>query len=115
MNLENIQKLLSLVDQFKQVKRTINNAGQEEKENDAEHSYELAILSWFLATHLEPNLNLEKILLYSLVHDLVEAYAGDTNAFNQDDLATKELREHEALQTIQREFQFFPKPNIAPV
>lgn len=112
MNLDNIQKLLGLVDQFKIVKRNIYNAGTTEKENDAEHSYELAILSWFLALEARKNdihLDFEKVIKYALAHDLVEAYAGDTDAFDQNSIATKNDREHKALERIKDEFHFFPE------
>ncbi len=112
MNLENIQKLLGLIDQFKTVKRTTRNVGQESQENDAEHSYELAIMCWFLANEIneiEVILNIEKILKYALVHDLVEAYAGDTNSFDEEAIATKNEREYKAFEIIKKEFVFFPE------
>ncbi len=112
MNLENIQKLLALIDQFKRVKRTTRNVGQEVFENDAEHSYELAVFCWFLANEInkiDASLDIEKIFKYALAHDLVEAYAGDTNSFDEEALATKDEREHLALKTIREEFMFFPE------
>lgn len=112
MNLENIQSLLALIDQFKTIKRTILNVGQEVRENDAEHSYELAMLCWFLAAGINreqsESLNLERVFKYALAHDLVEAYAGDTNTFNKDEVSTKHEREHAAFEKIKIEFIFFP-------
>lgn len=112
MTLEYIQKLLSLIDQFKRVKRTIRNVGQEIHENDAEHSYELAVFCWFLANEVnkgDASLDTEKIFKYALAHDLVEAYAGDTNSFDEEALATKDDREHAAFEKIKEEFGFFPE------
>ena len=113
MNPENIQSLLGLVDGFKKVKRVIYNAGTRERENDAEHSYELMFLSWALAVEYNKkfnrNLNIEKILVYGLVHDLVEVYADDTDAFSKDGIETKKDREEEALHMIQKTFPFLPE------
>lgn len=112
MNLEDIQKLLGLIDQFKTVKRTSRNVGQESHENDAEHSYELAIVCWFLANEInriDATLDMEKILKYALVHDLVEVYAGDTNSFDEEAVATKKEREYAAFEKIRQEFVLFPE------
>lgn len=59
------------------------------KENDAEHSWHLAIMAILLTEHAKnKNFNLEKVLKMVIVHDLVEVYAGDTFAYdiagNQD-------------------------------
>ncbi len=53
--------------------------------------------------------NKEKLLQYALVHDLVEAYAGDTY-FYRDAAADQKKKEaeHAAAQRIAREFPDFP-------
>ncbi len=111
MKLDDIQKLLTLTDQFKQIKRVVLNVGQDSRENDAEHSYELAILCWFLVIEINKtgvNLNLEKVLTYALAHDLVEAYAGDTDAFDLEAVKSKHERESQAIEKLQTNFQYFP-------
>jgi putative hydrolase of HD superfamily len=51
----------------------------QENENDAEHSYALAMTAWFLAPHF-PHLDRDEVIRMALAHDLVELYAGDTFA-----------------------------------
>lgn len=114
MNLDDIQNLLILIDQFKLVKRSVINAGQEkiENENDVEHSYELAVFAWFLAQKANEqgdDLNIEKVIKYALTHDLVEAYAGDTDAFDEDALETKHEREEQAFHMLKEKFSYFPE------
>jgi 5'-deoxynucleotidase YfbR-like HD superfamily hydrolase len=74
-------------------------------ENDAEHSFLLATLGCAIARHIDPKLDLGKISQYALVHDMVEAYAGDTTIWaSADKHASKAKREEEALHVIERSF-----------
>jgi len=74
-------------------------------ENDAEHGFLLATLGCAIAQQMGPQLNLGKISQYALVHDLVEAYAGDTTIWAPAEAhATKEKREEEALELIEERF-----------
>lgn len=77
-------------------------------ENDAEHSWSLALVSCMLAPRLDPGLDIGKVCQFAVVHDLTEIYAGDTSAFAADDHhQTKEEREHEALARLTKEFSHF--------
>jgi len=53
----------------------------------------------------------EKVIVYALVHDLVEAYAGDTDPYScsSEDYLTKHTKEMDALQKIKEETTFFPQ------
>lgn len=75
------------------------------KENDAEHSFQLALVAWETNHQYNLNLNLEKILKYALVHDLVEVYAGDIDAHASKKLLnTKEQKEKKALEKLKKTF-----------
>ncbi len=78
-------------------------------ENDIEHTYKLAMCAWFIIQQEKLHLNLNKVLRYVLVHDLVETYAGDTNTFIASELATKKERESESLQRLLLEYPFLGK------
>jgi len=79
------------------------------QENDAEHSWSLALVACMLAPHVDPSLDVGKVCQFAIVHDLTEIHAGDTSAFDPDDLhQTKEEREHQAFQQIAKEFSHFP-------
>jgi 5'-deoxynucleotidase YfbR-like HD superfamily hydrolase len=79
------------------------------RENDAEHSWSLALFACALAPHIDKKLDVGKICQYATVHDLVEVYAGDTSNFaSAEKKATKEQRERLALERLRQELTAFP-------
>lgn len=78
-------------------------------ENNAEHSWSVAMLSCCLAPLIDPSLDVGKICQYATIHDLPEVYAGDTPVWGNDGLQkTKEKREAEAVEKVKHESQAFP-------
>jgi len=75
------------------------------RENDAEHSYHLALLATELAADYYPELDAGLVAQYSIVHDLPEADVGDTWTFGISDeaRAKKELAEKKATEKLIRE------------
>lgn len=73
-----------------------------ERENDVEHSYMLALTAREVARTLGLNLNMEKVMGFALVHDLIEIETGDVPTFNlsAEELALKEQREQAAREKI---------------
>jgi len=94
---------------FRNIKRVIHIPGLlEEQENDAEHSYTLAMAGWFLAQYF-PKLDRNTVIRLGLVHDLVEVHAGDTYFYAHESvLATKKQREQEAYEQLVKEWSDFP-------
>ena len=67
------------------------------RENDAEHSWHLAIMAMLLTEYADDkNFTLDKVLKMVIVHDLVEIYAGDTFAFDVKGNLEKEDKEKQA-------------------
>ena len=93
--------LIKLLTDFQKIERVINVPGLTRKENDTEHSYNLAMAAWMLITYDKLPLDIDKVLKYALVHDLVELHAGDSNALAADQMATKAEREAAALQQLE--------------
>lgn len=54
------------------------------RENDAEHSWHMAMVALTLKEYFVGKVNLEKSLKMILLHDLIEIYAGDTPAFGAE-------------------------------
>lgn len=81
------------------------------QENDVEHSYQLAMMAWFLSEQFNLSLSKEKLFKYGLAHDLVEVYAGDTPAYAVEGgintQETKKEREARAFEKIKQEFGYF--------
>lgn len=77
-------------------------------ENDAEHSYQLAMTCWSTNHQYELELDDEKILKYALIHDLVELYAGDTDAFgDKKKIAAKKKNEAAAFRKLKQNYPNF--------
>lgn len=107
--LDSLLNLVRFTHAFRQVERGTIIAGR--RENDAEHSFQLALAAWYLACTEKLPLDIGKVLRYALAHDLVERYAGDVPAYNRSPQADalKREREREALARIEQEFLEFPQ------
>ena len=96
----NLQKQLSFiveVDKVKNIMRRTLLIDGSRRENDAEHSWHLAIMAMLLTEYAEDkNFTLDRVLKMVIVHDLVEIYAGDTFAFDVQGNLEKEEKEKKA-------------------
>ena len=93
--------------EFEKVVRIARVPNGERFENDAEHSYQLAMVAWFLIEHDKLKLNRELCFMYALAHDLVEVYAGDTYVLDTKNILSKHKREKDAFKKIQKRFSNF--------
>jgi len=86
------------IDKLKLVKRqTRLLCDRSRQENDAEHSWHLALYVMILKEYSNvPDLDWLKVIKLVLIHDLVEIYAGDVFIYDQERLARKKERETEA-------------------
>jgi len=66
------------------------------RENDAEHSWHIALMAMTLAEYVPFEIDLDRVIRMALVHDLVEIYAGDTFAYDTAGYQSKDERENEA-------------------
>lgn len=75
-------------------------------ETDATHAIHLSALATAYAAEYHPELHLSTVALYALIHDIVEAYAGDTPSLglNKKQRHEKARIEKAALERIVREF-----------
>lgn len=80
-------------DRLKQVLRQTSIVGNHRRENTAEHSWHLALFAMVLAEWADEPVDLGRVLVLCLVHDLVEIDAGDTFAYDREGAATKAIRE----------------------
>lgn len=94
MSLSTALAFLREADKLKSILRqTRVTFDPERRENDAEHSWHLALMSVVLAGYGPPGLDLLSVLRMVLVHDLVEIDAGDTFLYDEVHAASKEARE----------------------
>lgn len=108
LELSRIIDLQKLILKLRSIERITYNPGAG-YENDVEHSYSLAFLAWLVAPKVAPRLDFYRLQTYSMIHDLVEVYAGDTFCFATDaELKSKPQREAQAKKRLCEEFSDFP-------
>ena len=105
---DGLVKIGKLVFDFARVHRVTYHDDGITPESDTDHTVMLSIIACALAdTFYKDELDIGLIAQYAVVHDLVEAYAGDTDTFGIGDMARKEKehREERALHMIEDQFQ----------
>lgn len=108
VDLNQMLRFVDFTNKFHQLKRKIYATGENRMENDAEHSFQLSMVAWWLISSNNLKYDLDKVIRYTLVHDLVEIYAGDT--FFYSDEESKKLKiaaEKESLKRIKKDFSEF--------
>lgn len=89
------------IDKVKQVFRQNVVIGTTRNENDAEHSWHLAIMAILLSEYVvEKEINILKVIKMVLIHDLVEIDAGDTFCYDEKANEDKEQREKRAAERL---------------
>lgn len=81
MPVDNLSKQLAFIkeiDKLKYIQRKTRLFNSDRNENDAEHSWHLAVMAIVLAEHSNEKIDLLKVLKMVLIHDIVEIDAGDT-------------------------------------
>lgn len=88
------------VDKLKDIIRQTNLTNGERKENDAEHSWHLALMAVFLSEYSKEPVDVLQVIKMVLIHDLVEIDAGDTYLYDEAGNGTKAAREQKAAERI---------------
>ncbi|MCX6215647.1 HD domain-containing protein [Spirosoma sp.] len=88
------------VDKLKYILRKTKLLGSERNENDAEHSWHLALMAVVLAEHANTAIDLLKVIKMLLIHDLVEIDAGDTFIYDSQKSHDNTEEERKAAERI---------------
>lgn len=88
------------IDKVKKIIRQTPLSDASRKENDAEHSWHIALMAYLLQEYAEEPVEVSKVMLMVLIHDLVEIDAGDTYAYDEEGAKTKDERERKAADHI---------------
>lgn len=81
------------VDRLKTVLRASTLAAADRRENDAEHSWHLALMVPVLAEYADEPIDVGHTIRLVVVHDLVEIYAGDTPLYDDAARVSQAARE----------------------
>ena len=106
---ERLEKQLSFIleiDKVKQIFRQTYLADGERKENDAEHSWHIALMAILLKEYANEEVDILHVVTMLLIHDLVEIDAGVTYAYDREGEKTKREREVAAAKRL---FGMLPK------
>ncbi|MBN2753356.1 MAG: HD domain-containing protein [Candidatus Goldbacteria bacterium] len=71
------------IDKLKSIFRKTRIFDNSRHENDAEHSYHLAMMAVILSGYSNTAIDVNKVIKMALVHDLPEIYAGDIMVYNK--------------------------------
>ncbi|WP_353719036.1 HD domain-containing protein [Dyadobacter sp. 676] len=78
MNLLKQIEFIKEIDKVKYIQRKTRLFNSQRHENDAEHSWHLALMALVLAEHSNAPIDILKVIKMVLIHDIVEIDAGDT-------------------------------------
>ena len=88
------------IDQEKNIFRQTYLADGKRNENDAEHAWHMAIMAYVLREYANEPVDIARVMLMCLIHDIVEIDAGDTYAYDAEGLKTQKARENAAKELI---------------
>ncbi len=100
---ERLQKQLDFsleIDKEKNIFRQTHLSGGGRAENDAEHAWHMAIMAYLLKEYANEPVNIGRVMIMCLIHDIVEIDAGDTYAYDDEGLKTQQAREAAARERI---------------
>ncbi len=98
------------LDKLKNVGRQTYLGDASRKENDAEHSWHLALMAFILSDYANERVDVLKAMKMALLHDVIEIDAGDTYAYDDKGNETKRERE---LKAADRIFGLLPEKQAA--
>ena len=108
MQTDNLLKQVEFIkeiDKLKYIQRKTKLFNSDRHENDAEHSWHLAMMTIVLAEHSDKPIDVLKVLKMVLIHDIVEIDAGDTFIY---DTAKNHTNTEQELIAAKRIFGLLP-------
>ncbi len=88
------------IDKEKNIVRQTHLSGHGRRENDAEHAWHMAVMAYLLREYANEEVDIARVMLMCLIHDIVEIDAGDTYAYDAEGRKTQKEREDRAKERI---------------
>ena len=98
------------IDKEKNIFRQTHLSGNGRNENDAEHAWHMAIMAYLFREYANEKVDISRVMLMCLIHDIVEIDAGDTYAYDEAGIETQKAREDAAKERI---FSILPEDQKA--
>ena len=99
MDSERLEKQISFlreIDQDKEIVRQTYLASGNRKETDSEHAWHMAVMTLVLSEYANEKIDVLRTISMLLLHDLVEVYAGDTYAYDEEGKKSQAEREQKS-------------------
>ena len=100
---ERLKKQLAFsleIDKEKNIFRQTHLSGHGRNENDAEHAWHMAIMAYLLREYANEEVDIARVMLMCLIHDIVEIEAGDTYAYDTEGKKSQNAREDAAKEKL---------------
>ncbi|RIJ47702.1 HD domain-containing protein [Maribellus luteus] len=110
---EDLQKQIEFIkeiDKIKYIRRRTKLFNSDRNENDAEHSWHLALMAMVLSEYADEKIDLCKVIKMVLIHDIVEIDAGDTFIYDEN---KNHENTAEELKSAKRIFGILPEKQAA--
>jgi putative hydrolases of HD superfamily len=107
--LERLKKQIEFIveaDKIKNIVRMNYTASGSHMENDAEHSWHLALMAILLSEYANIKIDVLKVVKMILIHDIVEIDAGDAYVYNDE---AKALQYAKEVKAADRLFNILPE------
>ncbi len=98
--LKNQLEFILEIDKEKNIFRQTHLSGHGRNENDAEHAWHMAVMAYLLQEYSNEKIDILRVIMMCLIHDVVEIDAGDTYAYDEEGLKTQKTRENAAKERI---------------
>ena len=98
------------IDKIKYIQSRTKLFNSDRRENDAEHSWHLAMMAMVLSEYSDSKIDLLKVLKMVLIHDIVEIDAGDTFLYDQN---KNHENTEEEIKSAKRIFGMLPEKQAA--
>lgn len=88
------------IDKEKNIFRQTHLSEHGRNENDAEHAWHMSVMAYLLKEYANEKVDIGRVMIMCLIHDVVEIDAGDTYAYDPEGLKTQKAREDAAKERI---------------
>lgn len=101
-----LQFIIDLTHKYRGIDRDMYYPNSDRVENDAEHTFQIALVAWHIIETKKLSLDQTKVFKLCLAHDLVEIYSGDVPLWGSSQTMYNEKteREHQALLKLKDKF-----------
>ena len=88
------------IDEEKNILRQTHLSHHGRRENDADYAWHMAIMAYLLQEYANQEVDIGRVMILCLIHDIVEIEAGDTYAYDEEAKKTQAERERKAAEHL---------------